>query len=179
MRKKSNVSRIFFHRYQCAVAREHADGIHHRFYLPLTKQGTPMPQSRVAASQRGFVVREFHVSRQSRDRYGFEEQFFAFDSNVIFALLHGSPFLLSVSMRNGMRHYLKRSVSAGDLNAMGLVDEILHYIVEQYRRERSPRVMEAALTYLRERLSRGPLSRSCWLPFSSGSAMRSTRRSCR
>ena len=112
-----------------------------------------MPNPGSSHRERGFVVREFHVSRQSRDRYGFEEQFFAFDGNVILANFRAARlFAQRINEKRDAAHHPERSVSAGDLNAMGLVDEILHYIVAQYRRERSPRVMEAALTYLSERL---------------------------
>ena len=44
------------------------------------------------------------------------------------------------------------SVQAGDLNAMGLVDEILHVVVAMYRETRDPQAMLGALAAARERV---------------------------
>ncbi len=48
--------------------------------------------------------------------------------------------------------YPERAVKAGQLNAMGLIDEILHLIVAEYRREVNPQVMSDALAALDARL---------------------------
>jgi hypothetical protein len=101
------------------------------------------------------VVREFHVSRAARDRYGFDDTFFSFDGNVIFANFRAARlFAQRINDQRDVVHHPELSVRAGDLNAMGLVDEILHYIVAQYRQQRNPRIMEDALAYLDDQLGR-------------------------
>ena len=114
-----------------------------------------MPNPALLYRERTFVLREFHVSRWSRDRYGLDEQFFSFNGNVIFTNFRAVRlFAQRINERRDVLHHPERSVSAGDLNAMGLVDEILHYIVAQYRLERNPRVMEEALVFVQDRLGK-------------------------
>ncbi|HEY8836272.1 MAG TPA: alpha-amylase family glycosyl hydrolase, partial [Dehalococcoidia bacterium] len=45
------------------------------------------------------------------------------------------------------------AVRPGDVNAMGLVDEVLHYVVGLYRQERNPQAMSGALSALEQRLT--------------------------
>ena len=102
-----------------------------------------------------FVVREFHVSRAARNRYGFDDALFSFNGNVIFANFHAARlFAQRINEQRDVVNHPERSVRAGDINAMGLVDEILHYIVAQYRQQRKPRVMEEALAFLEDRLGK-------------------------
>ena len=41
-----------------------------------------------------------------------------------------------------------RRVKAGQINALGLIDELQHYALKQYREQKNPRVMQEALDYL-------------------------------
>ncbi len=95
------------------------------------------------------VWREFHVSRECRDRYAFDDAFFASNGNVIFANFRAARlFAQRMNERRDVAHHPERAVRAGDINALGLVDEIMHYIIAQYRQQRNPAVMEEALAYL-------------------------------
>ena len=101
------------------------------------------------------VVREFHVSRQSRARYELDDTFFSLSGNVIFANFRAARLLAQrINVKRDVVAHPERSVSAGELNAMGLVDEIFHFIIAEYRRTRNPHVMEDALTYAEEQLGR-------------------------
>lgn len=98
-------------------------------------------------------LREFHVSRESRDRYQFDQMLFSLSGNVIFANFRAARlFAQRMNEKRDVVNHPERSVRAGELNAMGLVDEILHFIVMQYRQQRKANVMEEALAYLEERL---------------------------
>lgn len=102
--------------------------------------------------------REFHVSREARERYEVEETLFSLTGNVIFANFRAARlFAQRMNERRDVVNHPERSVRAGELNAMGLVDEILHHIVAQYRKQRKATVMEEALTYLEEQLGAGPV----------------------
>jgi glycosidase len=98
-------------------------------------------------------VFEFHVSRQSRDRYRFADTLFSLSGNVIFADPSATrEFAHRMNVvRNADRHP-ELSVRPGALNAMGLIDEALHAVVEQYRRQRDPSVMLDALAWFTSRL---------------------------
>jgi glycosidase len=93
---------------------------------------------------------EFHVSRAARQRYRVDESLFSVTGNV---LLPGFPATrrLAAAM-NTARDPGAPAVQAGDLNAMGLVDEILHVVVAMYRETRDPQAMLGALSAARERV---------------------------
>jgi hypothetical protein len=98
---------------------------------------------------------EFHISRMARDRYDFDLSLFSLNANVIFANFHASRlFAQKMNQRRDLLRFPEQAVRAGQINAMGLIDEILHHVVGLYRKEISPQVMEQALEWLYERVGR-------------------------
>ncbi len=98
---------------------------------------------------------EFHVSREARDRYEFDQALFSLTGNVLFANFYAARvFAQKMNDRRDLVHYPERAVRAGHINAMGLVDEILHYVVQLYREEKNAEVMGDALDWLYEELGR-------------------------
>jgi glycosidase len=101
---------------------------------------------------------EFHVSREARERYGFEDQLFGLSGNVVFADYPASRrFAAAMNERRDLQADPGAAVRAGDLNAMGLIDEVLHHVVELYRQQAQPRAMTDALADLETRLGRQTL----------------------
>jgi glycosidase len=97
---------------------------------------------------------EFHVSRAARDRYGFDEALFSVRGNVLLPdYAAARRFAQQMNARRDLVKDPASAVRAGDINAMGLVDEVLHMVVDLYRRDRNPEAMSAALAALEERLS--------------------------
>ncbi len=98
-------------------------------------------------------VFEFHVSRQSRDRYQFDEVLFALSGNVILPNFHAARvFAQKMNAQRDLVRHPERTVRAGQLNAMGLIDEILHFTVAQYRQQVNPQAMSNALAWLNNTL---------------------------
>ncbi|MGC9333689.1 MAG: hypothetical protein ACP5JJ_06045, partial [Anaerolineae bacterium] len=96
---------------------------------------------------------EFHVSRQARDRYQFEQTLFASSGNVILANFHAARvFAQKMNERRDLVTYPEQAVKAGQINAMGLIDEISHVVVQLYREDKNPRVMSEALDWLDDQL---------------------------
>ncbi len=94
---------------------------------------------------------EFHVSRQSRDRYGFDQSLFTLSGNVLFANLRAArTFAQKINQKRDVIHHPEQAVRAGELNAMGLIDEILHIVVALYRQEAAPQSMALALDWLKQ-----------------------------
>lgn len=92
---------------------------------------------------------EFHVARAARDRYGFDEALFSSTGSVVFADFHAArSFAARMNGRRDLVRFPERAVSAGQVNALGLVDEMLHVLLERYRREVNPRVVADALARL-------------------------------
>ena len=89
---------------------------------------------------------EFHVSRAARERYGFDRRLFSTRGAVVFADFHAARlFAARINEVRKARENPSLSVRAGDINAMGLIDEVLHVMIEQHRRQRDPAVMARAL----------------------------------
>src|SRR3954451_6368984 len=97
---------------------------------------------------------EFHVARAARQRYSFDEALFGLTGNVVFAdYAAARRFAQRMNEQRDLTTDPSSAVRAGDINAMGLVDEILHYVIGTYREERNPEAMSGALAALEERLT--------------------------
>mgnify|MGYP000185723931 CR=1 FL=1 len=104
---------------------------------------------------------EFHVSRQARDRYGFDQSLFSLSGNVLFADFRAArAFAQKINDKRDLLNHPDQTVWAGQINAMGLIDEILHYVVGLYRRERNPQAMSQALAWVKERVGRREVERA-------------------
>ncbi|UCC65820.1 MAG: alpha-amylase, partial [Anaerolineae bacterium] len=96
---------------------------------------------------------EFHISRQARDRYQFDQALFALSGNVILANFYAARlFAQKMNDRRDLIRFPEQAVKAGQINAMGLIDEILHYVVGLYRQQHNPQAMEQAMAWLVEKL---------------------------
>ncbi len=96
---------------------------------------------------------EFHVSRQARDQYQFDQALFQLTGNVVFANFHAARvFAQKMNDRRDLVNYPEQAVRAGQLNAMGLIDEILHLMVASYRELVDPDVMRKALHAVEQEL---------------------------
>jgi glycosidase len=103
-------------------------------------------------------VMQFHVARAARDRYGFEDRLFAISGHVLFADFGASRrFAQLMNAQRDLEADPALAVRAGDLNAMGLIDEVLHHVVDLYRRQVDRRALTRALESLEERLGRDVL----------------------
>lgn len=82
---------------------------------------------------------EFHISRAARDRYQFDPGLFASNGNLIIADFRAARlFAQRINDVREVKNHPDQAVRAGDINAMGLIDEILHLAVEEYRRTKRP-----------------------------------------
>ncbi|WP_448334799.1 alpha-amylase family glycosyl hydrolase [Bellilinea sp.] len=98
---------------------------------------------------------EFHISRQARDRYQFDESLFSFNGNVVFANFHAArQFAQKMNVYRDLLNYPERAVKAGQVNALGLIDEILHLVAFLYRQQKNPQIMEQALSELEKALGK-------------------------
>ena len=101
---------------------------------------------------------EFHVAGALRDHLGLEEALFQLTGNVILADFGATRRLAArLNERHESAAHPERAVLAGDLNAMGLLDEILHGVVALYRQQRDPDAVAKALLELERELGRETL----------------------
>ncbi len=89
---------------------------------------------------------EFHIARAARQRYHFDETIFATNGNVLFADFSAAQRFAHKMSAEG------RPARAGEIYAMGLIDEVLHRVARLYRMQVNPWALEKALAWLDERL---------------------------
>ncbi|MDR1899902.1 MAG: alpha-amylase, partial [Treponema sp.] len=88
-----------------------------------------------------------------RDEYGLDHSLFSLTGNVVLADLKQVRDLTAKFNAGVDPRYPDRYVKAGNLYAMGLIDEILHYVVALYREQVRPDAFETALLRLEKNLS--------------------------
>ena len=92
---------------------------------------------------------EFHISRQARDRYKFDETIFELSGNAILSNFHAArSFTHKMNAQRDLIRYPEQAIKAGQINALGLIDEILHLIIRQYRLQVNPDVMQNAYDWV-------------------------------
>ncbi len=89
---------------------------------------------------------EFHICNDVRDECAVGKDLFSITGNVILADFQA---VRSLAQKLNAKGY---KVRAGSLNAMGLIDEILHYLVALYREEVQPDVFDTSLERLNANL---------------------------
>jgi glycosidase len=87
------------------------------------------------SSKNSHPLFEFHITRKSRDKYQFSEALFSLKGQVIFADFQASRLFVE---KLNQRRPVEQVVQAGEVNAMGLLDEIMHFMIETYRIELNP-----------------------------------------
>jgi glycosidase len=98
---------------------------------------------------------EFHVRRLVREELGLEESLFELSGNIILPNFLSARILaqrLNLRVEAALRP--ERAIKAGQLNAMGLIDEILHYVCGLYRQQIGQDVFARALKAVQNSLGR-------------------------
>ncbi len=101
--------------------------------------------------------REFHISRVARQRYEVEESLFSIHGTVIFANVTAATKLAyKMNQVRNASQYPDLSVKAGDLYAAGLLDEILHLVVDTYLEDVNRQAIKQALGFTQEKVTLEP-----------------------
>jgi glycosidase len=91
---------------------------------------------------------EFHISRKARERYQFAETLFSYTGNVILASMAACrEFAHRINLVRDAEKHPELAVHAGQLYAMGLIDEASHVLMARYREQFDPQVMTSALDW--------------------------------
>ncbi|MFW6214398.1 MAG: 4-alpha-glucanotransferase, partial [Alkalispirochaetaceae bacterium] len=105
--------------------------------------------------------REFHVSRAARERYDFQEELFSSRGYVVFSNTHGAQrFAHKINRKRQEGGVSGAYASAGDLYAMGLIDEVFHYLIGLYRDQYGDEVFEGLMSRLEDRFSEGEVTKA-------------------
>lgn len=94
---------------------------------------------------------EFHISGKARKHYDFSEKLFSFNGNVIFADMRAvREFTAKINVVRAKEN--KEPMSIAEMNALGLLDEIMHAFLAEYRKKYAPRLNIEAYDWLEENL---------------------------
>ena len=98
---------------------------------------------------------EFHVSKAMRDKCDFDLSLFATTGNVILTNFKNVR-LFAKKINDQFDPVLESSkmVKAGQLNAMGLIDEIFHYVCQMFRKQVNAKAFEQMVKVLDEELGK-------------------------
>lgn len=94
---------------------------------------------------RSFPKYEFHISRDVRKKYEIDDELFSISGNIIFADFRA---VRNFAQKLNEKREVKNYVSAGKVNAAGLMDEIYHYLFRIYELQVNPGVFNKALNHL-------------------------------
>ena len=97
----------------------------------------------------GIATMEFHVARDARDRYRFDDSLYSITGNVILANFHAARvFAQRMNQKRDLVNYPEQSVKASQINAMGLIHELTHYMFRAYREQNNPQLLTQTLGWL-------------------------------
>jgi glycosidase len=92
---------------------------------------------------------EFHISRTARDRYQFDESIFQLSGNAVLPNFHAARvFAQKMNQRRDLERFPEQAVRASQISAMGVLDEIAHWVFRSYRQQANPAMLSEALGHL-------------------------------
>ncbi|MDR1955479.1 MAG: alpha-amylase [Treponema sp.] len=110
---------------------------------PCREPGKPFFRTPVAHA--GQPQKEFHIRKEIREECGLDHTLFSLRGNVVLAdFRQVRELAIRLNAQRDPAHP-ERFIQAGQLNAMGLIDEILHYVVALYREQVQSDVFDTAL----------------------------------
>ena len=101
------------------------------------------------------ALMEFHIDRDVRREYAMEGSLFSLTGNVVLADLRQTRELAAKFNAKVDPAHPERFIRAGNLFAMGLIDEIMHYVIALYRQQVSPDAFDTCLLRLENKLGTG------------------------
>ncbi|HEX4652172.1 MAG TPA: alpha-amylase, partial [Granulicella sp.] len=103
---------------------------------------------------------EFHISRAVREAAQVDDVLFSYTGNVVFANVAASRKLAdALNKARGPNPDPAGTFNAGALFAMGLIDELSHALVAQYRKQTDPAVLSEAVRWFAQQFDAKQLDR--------------------
>lgn len=100
-------------------------------------------------------MKQFHVTKASRDKYQFDEVLFSKNGNVVFANFHSSrEFAHRINQKRSNPDDPDTYASPADINALGLIDEIFHQIMDEYYETHGRSIQTALARHLIQNLGK-------------------------
>lgn len=92
---------------------------------------------------------EFHVSKNVRLKYGFDKSLFSITGDLIIANSRAARTLTNkINEKRKSEGRSDQQITAGLINAVGLMHEIFHFLIRWYEEKENPGVLKRTLDYL-------------------------------
>ncbi len=92
---------------------------------------------------------EFHVSKESRQKYNFDEEIFSITGNVVFA---NNVAVRKFTQKLNEQRSNDNKVKVSQIYSTGLLDEIFHFLLREYEEKENPGVFNRAVEHLNAKL---------------------------
>ncbi len=103
---------------------------------------------------------EFHISKLARDKYQFNSSIFELDGTVLLGNFNAARLLASRMNNNkDLINFPESAVRASEIYAIGLIDEIFHYLFKMYKGSINPEALTDAIIFLENSLSKPDLNK--------------------
>lgn len=104
-------------------------------------------------------LKEFHISRKARDKYQFSDSLFSSRGTVVISSYHDlRVFAQKMNDKLDLISFPETAVKASDINAMGLIDEIFHYVIGLFCEQRNATTLKELQAVLAKRLGKNHLN---------------------
>jgi glycosidase len=98
-------------------------------------------------------VRYFHVSKEARGKYDFEEELFSQTGILIVANFAASRRLAArINKKRTEEKLTDKFVTPGQINALGILHELIHLVLRNYEQIQNPGVFSRTVNHLSEML---------------------------
>ena len=96
---------------------------------------------------------DFHVSRAAREKYKIEQSLFSVTGKVILADYQQARVLSEkINSKRRDEGNADQFVTAGQINALGLLHEIFHLLIRRYEESDNPGVFAKAINHLKNEM---------------------------
>src|SRR3972149_6055788 len=100
------------------------------------------------------IKKDFHISHSARTKYKFDESFYSVIGNLIIANPMAARYISAkineVRKSEGLYDQL---VTAGEINALGILHEVYHYLINHYSDKENPGVLQRSIEFLTSQLN--------------------------
>ena len=103
----------------------------------------------------------FHVTKDSRIKYSIEENLFSSKGNIVIADFNTARLLSEkINSVRRIEGKFELQVTAGQINALGLLHEIFHLLIRKYEENNNKNVFKNSIEFLQKNLSKEELDKT-------------------
>ncbi len=113
----------------------------------------------ITRPNRSGIKYDFHVSKITREKYGFEESLFSINGDLIVANFYQARILAEKINSIRKDEQDMQQVTAGQINALGILHEIYHYMMRHYEENENPNVFSRAVNNIKNSIGENDLQK--------------------